>query len=95
MFRRNFGRIGKSITPETKLTITPKMGIVGLNDIAYNASNISSLAATGGTITIDGNYKVHTFTSSGTFTPSITGTVDYLVVAGGGGGSGDGNTTGG
>jgi hypothetical protein len=44
--------------------------------------------ATGGTITYDQSGNViHTFTSSGTFTPStdLTG-VEYLVVAGGGGG---------
>tara|TARA_B110000495_G_scaffold171752_1_gene160215 strand:+ start:929 stop:1822 length:894 start_codon:yes stop_codon:yes gene_type:complete len=41
--------------------------------------------ATGGTITTDGSYTVHSFTSSGTFTPSSAGTVEYLVVAGGGG----------
>lgn len=43
--------------------------------------------ATGGTITYDayGNV-IHTFTSSGTFTPSVALSCDYLVVAGGGGG---------
>ena len=43
------------------------------------------VAASGGTITTDGNYKVHTFTSSGTFTITSAGDVEYLVVAGGGG----------
>ena len=49
------------------------------------------VAATGGTITTCGNYKVHTFTGPGTFTVSCAGnsigsnSVDYLVVAGGGG----------
>ena len=47
--------------------------------------------ATGGTITTDGDYKVHSFTSSGTFSFNVTtaGTlpeVEYLVIAGGGGG---------
>ena len=53
------------------------------------------VAATGGTITTDGNYKVHTFTGSGTFTVTSTGggdagggLVEYLVIAGGAGGSG-------
>lgn len=47
------------------------------------------IVATGGTITTDGNYKVHTFTSSETFTiTSGSGSVDALVVAGGGGGAG-------
>jgi hypothetical protein len=50
------------------------------------------VAATGGTITTCGNYKIHTFTSPGTFTVSSAGnssgsnSVDYMVVAGGGGG---------
>lgn len=43
-------------------------------------------AATGGTITTDGAYTVHTFTSSGTFTVTEAGGVNYLVVGGGGGG---------
>lgn len=43
--------------------------------------------ATGGTITYDNFGRViHTFTSSGTFTPSVPLTCDYLVVAGGGAG---------
>lgn len=45
-------------------------------------------AATGGSVTTDGDYKVHTFNSSGTFTVSEVGTnntVEYLIIAGGGG----------
>jgi hypothetical protein len=60
-------------------------------------SNVDDLsppyvAATGGTITTSGDFKIHTFTSSGTFTVTAAGnssgsnTVDYLVVAGGGAG---------
>jgi len=45
-------------------------------------------APTGGTITTDGNYTVHTFTSSGTFTASSSISAEVLVVAGGGGGGG-------
>jgi len=53
------------------------------------------VAATGGTITTCGNYKIHSFTGPGTFTVTCAGnsvgssTVDYLIVAGGGGGGGD------
>jgi len=53
------------------------------------------VAATGGTITCCGDYKIHTFTGPGTFTVTCAGnslgsnSVDYLVVAGGGGGSGN------
>ena len=51
--------------------------------------------ATGGTITYDDFGRViHTFTSSGTFTPSVALTnVDYLVVAGGGGGGSAGSNS--
>jgi hypothetical protein len=47
------------------------------------------IVATGGTITCDGDYKIHTFTGPGTFTVCSVGnsigsdSVDYLVVAGG------------
>ena len=45
-------------------------------------------SATGGTITTVYPYTIHTFTTSGTFTPSKSGNVDYLVVGGGGSTSG-------
>ena len=50
------------------------------------------MAATGGTITTDGDYKVHTFNSSGNFqitnagTGAGSNTFDVLVIGGGGGG---------
>ena len=52
------------------------------------------VTATGGTITTSGDFKIHTFTSPGTFCVSNGGnacgstSVDYMVVAGGGGGGG-------
>jgi len=49
----------------------------------------SFIAATGGTITTSGNFKIHTFTGPGTFCISCAGdigTVEYVVVAGGGAG---------
>ena len=46
--------------------------------------------ASGGTVTTDGDYKIHTFTTNGTFNISKVGTLDptfeVLVVGGGGGG---------
>ena len=59
------------------------------------------VAATGGTITTCGNFKIHTFTGPGTFTVTCAGsssgsnTIDYLVVAGGGGGGRTGGGGGG
>ena len=50
--------------------------------------NFTAMVGTGGNITTVGNYKVHTFLSSGTFEVTTVGslytTLDYLVVAGGG-----------
>lgn len=59
----------------------------------YGKSNISYMAATGGTVATYGNFKVHTFTSSGTLNVTAAGspdnTVEFLVIAGGGGGDDD------
>ena len=59
----------------------------------------SYIIASGGTVTCCGDYKIHTFTSPGTFCVSCAGNaagnnqVEYLVVAGGGGGSGGSSNT--
>lgn len=57
--------------------------------------NGSTLNATGGEITYDGNYKIHTFRASGNVTSNFnftvtqgSGSINYLIVAGGGGGGG-------
>ena len=42
--------------------------------------------ATGGTITTDGAYTIHSFTASGNYINNTAQSVEYLVVAGGGGG---------
>jgi hypothetical protein len=47
---------------------------------------IAPKASGGNIIDYDGTYWIHTFLSSGTFTPSTGLSCDYLVVAGGGGG---------
>jgi hypothetical protein len=55
----------------------------------------NKFSATGGTVTTYSagglNYKIHTFTSSGTFVADAAGVVDILMVAGGGGGGGHAN----
>ena len=59
----------------------------------------SFVAATGGTITCNGDFKVHTFTGPGTFTVTSAGNacgsnkIDYLVIGGGGGGGGAHDST--
>jgi hypothetical protein len=47
---------------------------------------IAPFASGGDSVTNDGTYWIHTFLSSGTFTPTKALNCDYLVVAGGGGG---------
>tara|TARA_R100001440_G_scaffold10874_1_gene19669 strand:- start:78 stop:1466 length:1389 start_codon:yes stop_codon:yes gene_type:complete len=63
---------------------------------AVNSNEITNtvkfIAATGGTITTSGDFKIHTFTGPGTFEVTCAGNaagsnkVSYMVVAGGGGG---------
>ena len=86
------------LTKETSYTFT----VTATNSVGTSAASAASnsittpgdfVAATGGTVTTSGDFKIHTFTSSGTFTVTSSGgpagstTVDYLVVAGGGSGS--------
>ena len=53
------------------------------------AEALFSGTATGGTITTSGDWKIHTFTSSGTFEVTDgSGLVEFLAIAGGGGGGG-------
>ncbi len=82
----------------------------GVIRTSINASNLNpAVIGIGGTITYTdtnglnprttmpypGGYTVHTFTSSGTFTPTTTANVEVLVVAGGGGGKAGGGGAGG
>ena len=61
------------------------------SDVNAQAAYVSNeFTATGGTQTTSGIYRIHSFTTSGTFTPSASSTVQALVVAGGGNG---GSTT--
>ena len=59
-------------------------------------NELKYVTATGGTVTTSGDYKIHTFTSSGCFAVSCAGSstgsdkVSYTVVGGGGGSNGDG-----
>ena len=64
---------------------------VGSTFNLYGIITGSPKAYGGDTVTTDGTYWYHTFTSTGVFIPQqqLT-TVDYLVVAGGGGGGGGG-----
>jgi hypothetical protein len=67
----------------------PTSGEISLADFygksGSPASEYTIAAATGGTITTSGDFKIHKFTSSGTFSVSTAGTMDYVLVAGGAG----------
>lgn len=69
--------------------------IAGVHSVLAGTKGFQSVIATGGTISdieIDGViYRIHAFTSDGTFNVTKLGTydtVDVLVVAGGGGAGG-------
>ena len=78
-------------------------GTEGWKNVQDSTSNVVGndfISATGGTITTCGDFKIHTFTSSGTFTVSTApnpckANVSYMVVAGGGGGASGGSPSGG
>ena len=67
--------------------------------LVVNDSNVTLqpkfVTASGGTETTSGDFKIHTFSSPGTFTVSCAGnalgssSVDYLVIGGGAGAAGD------
>ena len=69
-------------------------GWLAVNDSTEDTTGLvpAFVAATGGTVTTDGDFKIHVFTGPGTFCVSCAGnsaganTVDYIVTAGGGGG---------
>jgi len=65
------------------LTNTEKFSNTGFET---NLNGWTGFSATGGTITTSEGYTIHTFTTSGTFTPNGAGNVEVLVVGGGGGG---------
>jgi hypothetical protein len=52
--------------------------------IMDKAPLLSAGASTGGTVSTYGSFKVHTFTTSGTFVAAGTGTIDIMLCGGGG-----------
>ena len=71
-------------------------GWINTQETSNSVTGRSFITATGGTITTSGNFKIHSFTSPGTFcvssisTCTAENTVGYVVVAGGGGGGTNG-----
>lgn len=84
----------------TSLAFTPSVGdfMAGSTISLYGIGGVGDGGpkATGGIITKSGNYWVHTFTASGTFSPlQNLSNVEYVVVGGGGGGAGGAGRAGG
>ncbi|MBI2442219.1 MAG: hypothetical protein HYV35_12725 [Lentisphaerae bacterium] len=71
------------------LIVTTNATIYGELNIGYPYGANGAVEATGGDITMDGNYRIHTFSASGIFVVNggASLTCDVLVVAGGGGGA--------
>ena len=77
-----------NVTAGNVVTIT----VTNADGLESTGVNHTAIALpSGGTVTTSGNYRIHTFTSSGTFVNTIASlSVEYLVIAGGGaGGVGD------
>jgi len=79
-----------------KKNTKPKTKSFGYQILGFGSGGVSAafVAASGGTESTSGNFKIHKFTGPGTFCVSAVGnaagstTVDYIVVASGGGGGG-------
>ena len=89
-------QLWSAVAAITSINLKPQ---VGSNFVQYSTFSLYALAAfgttptiapkaSGGNITTDGTYWIHTFNTNGTFTPQTGLSCDYLVVAGGGGGGG-------
>jgi len=78
---------GQSVT---FIFVDSTQGWINVQDSTSNERAQSFVAATGGTVLTNGNFKTHIFTGPGTFCVSSAGdaggsnSVDYLVIAGGG-----------
>jgi hypothetical protein len=97
------GSINTNGDSTTLIYVDGTKGWTSILDNTTNAYGVAYVTATGGTIVTCGDYKIHTFTSDGTFcvsnagNPAGSNSVDYLVIAGGasGGGCIDGSGGGG
>ena len=87
---------GQSVT---FIFVDSTQGWVNTMDSTSNVRASLYIAATGGTETTCGDFKIHTFTGPGTLcvtaggAPGGSDTFEYIVVAGGGGGGLEGNSS--
>jgi hypothetical protein len=89
--------LASTTSPITSITFAPLFGTVFVANSTFSLYGIAAVGTTpaiapkasgGNIIDYDGTYWIHTFLTSGTFTPQTGLTCDVLVVAGGGGGGG-------
>ena len=105
---QKIGGVAKSVDLQTKgqsvtfVYVDDTEGWKNVQDSTSNVVGNEFIVATGGTVTISGDDKIHTFTGPGTFAVSqvhpcaANNLVSYAVVAGGGGaGGGEGTGAGG
>ena len=71
----------------TNYTFTVQAATAYANTTRQFLLTVAALPS-GGNVTTSGNNRIHTYTSSGTFTTAFDAAVQVLVVAGGGGGAG-------
>ena len=96
------GVLGTEGQTATFVYVDATEGWINVQETSATITGNANLVATGGTITTCGDYKIHTFTSPGTFSVSQASsvcsahnTVSYLVIAGGGAGGNSGGGDGG
>jgi hypothetical protein len=82
-----FYRVRSANYSQSEVNVNAEFDTI-FDDFNNTFNKQTGFIASGGTVTADGSFLVHTFTSSGTFTVTQAGLVEYLVVAGGGGGGG-------
>src|SRR6056300_241318 len=75
-------------TSKTFIYVDGTQGWLVTNESTDTSVGESFVAATGGTITTIGDYKIHAFTGPGTFCVTTAGGVSNLLVVAGGGGGG-------
>jgi hypothetical protein len=97
----NCGVLNKARESVTLIYVDGTQGWVPIQDQEGSKESKEYITASGGTVTCSGDYKIHTFTSSGCFQVTAAGNaagsnkVSYVVVAAGGGSGGDGGGGGG
>jgi hypothetical protein len=83
-------RPGSPVNGAARLNTTTGFFEVYYSGSWYNMGSFGGFAATGGTVTTVGGYKIHTFYETGTFNVVFAppnSAIQVLLVAGGGGGS--------